>query len=101
MSVPSYVAALGGLVKSEPLATWKAYLKARRLDGMAQVMPLPSMEELRADLKKARTDTGRADLMLNLALSYVFRTGEEKSDLDSAAIEREGFIEVAQAGLQA
>ena len=36
---PSYVAALGGLVKSEPLATWKAYLKARRLDGMARMLP--------------------------------------------------------------
>jgi len=36
---PSYVTALAGLVKSEPLPTWKLYLKARRLDGVAQVLP--------------------------------------------------------------
>ena len=56
------------------------------LHGMAQVMPLASMEEIRADMKKVHTDTGRADLMLNLALSYVFRPGEYKSDLDSAML---------------
>ncbi len=38
---PSYVTALAGLVKSEPLATWKLYLKARRLDGAAAVLPKP------------------------------------------------------------
>ena len=54
--------------------------------GIAQVMPLPTMEEIRADMKKAHRDTGRADLMLNLALSYVFRPGENKSDLDSARL---------------
>ncbi len=36
---PDYVTALAGLVKSEPLATWKLYLKARRLDGAATVLP--------------------------------------------------------------
>ena len=36
---PSYVTALAGLVKSEPLATWKLYLKAARLDGAASVLP--------------------------------------------------------------
>jgi putative endopeptidase len=36
---PSYVTALAGLVKSEPLDTWKLYLKARRLDGVANVLP--------------------------------------------------------------
>ena len=36
---PSYVTALAGLVKSEPLDTWKLYLKARRLDGAAPVLP--------------------------------------------------------------
>ena len=36
---PSYVTALAGLVKSEPLDTWKLYLKARRLDGAANVLP--------------------------------------------------------------
>ena len=36
---PDYVTALAGLVKSEPLATWKLYLKARRLDGAAAVLP--------------------------------------------------------------
>ena len=41
---PSYLTALAGLVKSEPLSTWKAYLKAQRLDGMAQVLPAPFRE---------------------------------------------------------
>ncbi len=36
---PDYVTALAGLVKSEPLDTWKLYLKARRLDGAATVLP--------------------------------------------------------------
>ena len=36
---PSYVTALAGLLQSEPLATWKLYLKARRLDGAARVLP--------------------------------------------------------------
>ena len=36
---PSYVTTLAGLVKSEPLDTWKLYLKARRLDGAASVLP--------------------------------------------------------------
>ena len=49
-----------------------------------QPMPLPPAEEIRAAIKKAPTDTARADQMLNLALSYVFRQGEFKSDLDSA-----------------
>ncbi len=53
---------------------------------IAQVMPLPAMEEIRADLQKAHTDTGQANAMLNLALSYVFRPGEYKSDLDSAVL---------------
>jgi two-component system, sensor histidine kinase PdtaS len=62
------------------------FTTALMLTGMAQPMPLPSMEEIRAGMKKARTDTGNADGMLNLALSYVFRPGEEKSDLDSAML---------------
>ena len=36
---PSYVTALAGLVASEPLETWKLYLKAARLDGVASVLP--------------------------------------------------------------
>ena len=36
---PSYVTALAGLVASEPLDTWKLYLKAARLDGAASVLP--------------------------------------------------------------
>jgi len=36
---PSYVTALAGLVQSEPLDTWKLYLKARRIDGVATVLP--------------------------------------------------------------
>ena len=61
-------------------------MTALLLPGMAQVMPLPSMEEIRADMKKAHTDTGRANLMLNLALSYVYKPGEDSSDLDSAML---------------
>jgi putative endopeptidase len=38
---PSYVTALAGLVKSEPLETWKLYLKARRLDAAAAMLPKP------------------------------------------------------------
>jgi two-component system, sensor histidine kinase PdtaS len=56
------------------------------LPGRTQPMPLPPTEEIRAAIKKARTDTGRADGMLNLALSYVFKPGEYKSDLDSAML---------------
>ena len=62
------------------------FMTALSLPARAQVMPLPSMEEIRADLKKTHPDTGRADLLLNLALSYVFRPGEYKSDLDSAML---------------
>jgi putative endopeptidase len=36
---PTYVAALAGLVKSEPLESWKLYLKGRRLDSVATVLP--------------------------------------------------------------
>jgi putative endopeptidase len=36
---PDYVTALAGLVKSEPLDTWKLYMKASRLDGAAEVLP--------------------------------------------------------------
>jgi len=38
---PGYVTALAELVESEPLETWKLYLKARRLDGAAPVLPRP------------------------------------------------------------
>jgi two-component sensor histidine kinase/tetratricopeptide (TPR) repeat protein len=62
------------------------FMTALLLPGRAQVIPLPSMEDIRADMKKAHTDTGNADLMLNLALSYVYRPGENKSDLDSAML---------------
>ncbi len=36
---PDYVTALAGLVASEPLETWKLYLKAARLDSAASVLP--------------------------------------------------------------
>jgi putative endopeptidase len=36
---PDYTTAFAGLLKSEPLATWKLYMKARRLDDSAQVLP--------------------------------------------------------------
>jgi two-component sensor histidine kinase len=61
-------------------------MTALLLPGLAQIMPLPSMEQIRTDIKKAQTDTGRANLTLNLALSYVYRPGEYKSDLDSAML---------------
>jgi two-component system, sensor histidine kinase PdtaS len=61
-------------------------MTALMLPCMAQVMRLPPMEDIRADLRKTHTDSGRADLLLNLALSYVFKPGEFKSDLDSARL---------------
>lgn len=61
-------------------------MTALMLPGMAQVMRLPPLDEIRANLRKTHTDTGRADGMLNIALSYVFRPGEDKSDLDSAML---------------
>jgi putative endopeptidase len=36
---PSYATALAGLLKSEPLQTWKLYLQARRLDADADLLP--------------------------------------------------------------
>ncbi|MEP6502483.1 MAG: M13-type metalloendopeptidase [Betaproteobacteria bacterium] len=36
---PGYVTALAALLQSEPLPTWRLYLKARRLDAAAQVLP--------------------------------------------------------------
>ncbi len=36
---PSYVAALAVLLRSEPVSTWRLYLKARRLDARADVLP--------------------------------------------------------------
>ncbi len=62
------------------------FMTVLSLPGIAQVMRLPPMEEIRADLGKTHTDTGKADGMLNLALSYVFKPGEYKSDLDSATL---------------
>ncbi len=38
---PTYVTAIAGLVQSEPLASWRLYLKARRLDSDANVLPAP------------------------------------------------------------
>ena len=61
-------------------------MSALILPSTAQVMRLPPMVDIRADLRKTHTDSGRADLMLNLALSYVFKPGEYKSDLDSARL---------------
>ncbi len=36
---PTYVKALAGLVQSEPLASWRLYMKARRLDAAAPTLP--------------------------------------------------------------
>ncbi len=35
---PGYVTALAALVEAEPLATWRLYMKARRLDGAAPLL---------------------------------------------------------------
>jgi putative endopeptidase len=37
---PSYLGALGAVLHWEPLSTWQLYLKARRLDDAAAVLPL-------------------------------------------------------------
>ena len=39
ISQPSYAWALAGLIKDQPLDTWKAYLRVRLLDANARVLP--------------------------------------------------------------
>jgi putative endopeptidase len=39
LNQPSYVKALAGLLASQPLDTWKLYLRVRRLDAVAAVLP--------------------------------------------------------------
>ncbi|HEX4510038.1 MAG TPA: M13 family metallopeptidase [Burkholderiaceae bacterium] len=39
LSQPSYVTALAGLLATQPLHTWKLYLRVHRLDAMAPVLP--------------------------------------------------------------
>jgi len=51
----------------------------------AQVKLQP-MEELRDALTKTTTDSVKANLLLDLALSYVYRPGEYANDLDSSIL---------------
>jgi two-component system, sensor histidine kinase PdtaS len=53
---------------------------------IAQQMLLKPIDEIRTDLKQSTTDTGKANQLLNLALSYVYKPGEIASDLDSALL---------------
>ena len=52
----------------------------------AQQRQLKPIDEIRADLKKSTTDTGKANQLLNLALCYVYKPGEIAHDLDSALL---------------
>jgi two-component sensor histidine kinase len=52
--------------------------------SMAQVMPLRPMDEIRLELKNPKTEFDKANLLLDLALSYVYKPGEDSIDLDSA-----------------
>lgn len=45
-----------------------------------------SIAVIKADLKKVNDNAGQAKLLLELALAYVKKPGEEKSDLDSALL---------------
>ncbi|MEO8108796.1 MAG: sensor histidine kinase [Ginsengibacter sp.] len=45
-----------------------------------------SIKLINADLKKSVNNTEKANLLLELALAYVHKPGEEKSDLDSALL---------------
>ncbi|MEO8770811.1 MAG: sensor histidine kinase [Ferruginibacter sp.] len=44
------------------------------------------ISEAKNKLQKAKSDTGRADLLCKLALLYVYKPGENKTDLDSAIL---------------
>ncbi|MDO6429584.1 histidine kinase dimerization/phosphoacceptor domain -containing protein [Flavitalea sp. BT771] len=50
----------------------------------AQDEPIHSIDELSTLLQKSNADTARIDLLLEAALVYVLKPGEEKHDLDSA-----------------
>ncbi len=52
----------------------------------AQQTQLKPIDEIRAELKKTQVDTVRANLLLELALSYVFKPGEYATDLDTALV---------------
>ena len=53
---------------------------------VAQQMQLKPIDEIRTDLKKSSTDTGKANQLINLALSYVYKPGEIANDLDTALL---------------
>lgn len=50
------------------------------------------VNNISADLKKSVNDADKANLLLELALAYVYKPGEEKNDLDSALL----FIKQAE-----
>jgi two-component sensor histidine kinase len=43
-----------------------------------------SIKDINADLKNAKADSNKANFLLELALAYVHKPGEEKNDLNSA-----------------
>ena len=44
------------------------------------------VDSLRGSLSKSKSDTGRFNLLLKIARFHIFKTGEFKTDLDSAAV---------------
>ncbi|MEP6748859.1 MAG: histidine kinase dimerization/phosphoacceptor domain -containing protein [Bacteroidota bacterium] len=51
---------------------------------IAQDKPTHSMDELNLLLKESKLDTGRINLLLEAALTYILRPGTMKNDIDSA-----------------
>src|ERR1700754_1643710 len=56
------------------------------LSSQAQVQPLKGMDEIRADLKKAGTDTAKARQLLCLSLFFVYKEGSKPQDIDTALL---------------
>ncbi|WP_421828404.1 histidine kinase dimerization/phosphoacceptor domain -containing protein [Larkinella sp.] len=54
-------------------------------DTLAQP-PTHSIDSLKIVLKQSRPDTNRANLLLELARSYILKPGEQASDLDTALL---------------
>ena len=49
-----------------------------------QVLNSSELEQLTKNLAKSRDDTAKVGILLKLSLHYIFKPGEEKSDMDSA-----------------
>ena len=52
----------------------------------AQVLPLKEKSEILQGIEKAKTDSAKALLLLDLSLSYVLKPGEFAGDLDTAIL---------------